>query len=297
MQQEAMPTMTRGYRALVFLLFVAGGLALFLLGNNWIAPFPTNSSTLYKWGLAGLFLALAAVLRGSRRFPGCAEIALALFIAALANVLNADLGNWLGHMLPRPGSTAEDLAIDKVSQCVPIVLAVILLTLATGHDLGSIFLKKGDLRWGLRFGLTSFAVFAVIFAGIAVLQSTGPSSGGLTASGVPLATIVAAIPWILLFVFANSVMEELWIRGVFLGKLAPVLGAGAAVLATALIFSIPHFAATYIAPVERMIFATIVFVLGLVNGAVMLKTRSLWGSVLFHAGYDLLVIIPNLVSG
>ncbi len=29
----------------------------------------------------------------------------------------------------------------------------------------------------------------------------------------------------------------------------------------------------------------------------MLRTRSLWGSVLFHAGYDLLVIIPLLASG
>jgi membrane protease YdiL (CAAX protease family) len=36
--------------------------------------------------------------------------------------------------------------------------------------------------------------------------------------------------------------------------------------------------------------------LGMVNGWVMLKTDSLWGSVLFHAGYDLLVIIPVLAS-
>jgi membrane protease YdiL (CAAX protease family) len=33
-----------------------------------------------------------------------------------------------------------------------------------------------------------------------------------------------------------------------------------------------------------------------VNAYVMLKTDSIWGSVLFHAGYDLLVIIPVLVS-
>jgi hypothetical protein len=34
----------------------------------------------------------------------------------------------------------------------------------------------------------------------------------------------------------------------------------------------------------------------LVNGWLMLKTDSMWGSVLFHAGYDLLVIIPVLSS-
>ena len=57
------------------------------------------------------------------------------------------------------------------------------------------------------------------------------------------------------------------------------------------------FAATYIPQTERFIFFIIVFALGLVNGFVMLKTDSIWGSVLFHAGYDLIIIIPLLVSG
>ena len=51
-----------------------------------------------------------------------------------------------------------------------------------------------------------------------------------------------------------------------------------------------------IEPIQMIIFAIIVFALGLVNGFAMLKTDSIWGSVLFHAGYDLLVIIPILVS-
>ena len=29
----------------------------------------------------------------------------------------------------------------------------------------------------------------------------------------------------------------------------------------------------------------------------MLKTDSIWGSVLFHAGYDLLIIIPVILAG
>jgi membrane protease YdiL (CAAX protease family) len=68
------------------------------------------------------------------------------------------------------------------------------------------------------------------------------------------------------------------------------------VLATALVFSIPHAGGTYISDVERITFPIIVFSLGLLNGYVMLKTDSVWGSVLFHAGYNLLVIIPVLVS-
>jgi hypothetical protein len=54
--------------------------------------------------------------------------------------------------------------------------------------------------------------------------------------------------------------------------------------------------ATGVSPVETIGFALIVFGLGLVNARVMLKTDSIIGSLLFHAGYDLLVIIPNIVS-
>ena len=65
---------------------------------------------------------------------------------------------------------------------------------------------------------------------------------------------------------------------------------------TALVFGITHSAATYILSVQMIFFPIIVITFGLVNAYVMLKTDSIWGSVLFHAGYDLLVIIPVLVQ-
>ena len=296
MQTDSLPRPAFIQRAILFLLFLTGGLMIFLLGNNFNSLFPTNISTNYKWGITLLFLALAAVLRWRGGTPGYWQVAYALFIAAFANVLLWDVGNWLADWLPPLTNAAQKMAIDKLAQCIPVVLAIIMLTWVIGDDLGSIFLKKGDLRWGLRFGLISFGVFAVIFAVIAVLQSSGPHSQGLTASGVPLRTIVAAIPWILIFCFANSLMEELWLRGIYLKKLSPLLGATASVVVTALVFGSVHLGATYITPLEMVIFPLITFVFGLVNGFVMLKTDSIWGSVLFHAGYDLLVIIPILVS-
>jgi membrane protease YdiL (CAAX protease family) len=283
-------------RVFLFVGFLVGGLMLFLLGNNWYSLFPTNKSTLYKWALALFFLALALAMRRSERFREGWQIPLALAIASFANALNWHLGNWLARLLPPAVSTAQEIAIDKLSECLPVVLSILVLTRLAGNDLGSIFLKKGNLQWGLRFGLISFCVFAGIFAVIAVLQSNAPPGGGLVAMGVPLSAIVAAIPWILVFILANSLMEELWFRGLFLRRLSPALGATASVVVTALVFGIPHLGSTYIAPIERLIFPVIVVGLGLVNGFVMLKTDSIWGSVLFHAGYDLLVIIPVLVS-
>ena len=113
---------------------------IFLLGNNYNSLFPTNDSTLYKWVITLFFLALAAFLRWRERTRGTWQIAYALFIAAFANVLNWDLGNFLADWLPPPGSLAEELAIDKLAQCLPVVLAIILLTLVSGNDRGSIFL-------------------------------------------------------------------------------------------------------------------------------------------------------------
>jgi membrane protease YdiL (CAAX protease family) len=286
----------RASQIVLFGLFLIGGLSIYLLGNNWTSMFPTNTSTDYKAILPIIFLMLAVALHWSKPLRPYWPIAFALFIGAFANWLNWTLGNWLKHSLPMAGSTAEELAIDKLSQCIPVVLAILVLTKLIGNDLGSIFLKRGDLRAGLEFGLISFGICAGIFAVIAVVQSNAPASRGLTASGLSLSTIVAALPWILVWAFANSVMEELWFRGIYLKKLIPFLGTLGTIVVTALVFSIPHFGGTYIADTERLIFASIVFVLGFVNARQMLKTDSIWGSVLFHAGYDLIVIIPNIVS-
>jgi membrane protease YdiL (CAAX protease family) len=282
------------YRALVFVLFVAGGLAIFLFGNNWTSAFPTNDLDLYKWSLPVLFGAATLALRGPQR-AGLRAIALALFSAALANAVLAAVGQPLARLLPARGSVAQELAYDKIAQAIPVVLTLMVLTLIIDHDLGAVFLKRGS-RWGLRFGLIAFVVFAAIFAILAVLQAGAPRTTGLTATGVPLATIVAALPWILVFIFSNSFMEELWFRGIFLGKLRPQLGVTLTLVATAFVFASPHFMATYVTDLQRLLFAAIVFGLGILNGYVMFRSDSIWGSVLVHAGYDLLVIIPLLVQ-
>ena len=214
-RSDSLPAEHRASRAMLFGLFLIGGLAIFLFGNNWNDLFPTNTSTLYKAALPIIFLALAVLLRRSDHLKVYWRIAFALFIAAFANWLNWTLGNWLPRFVGPLTTTAQELTIDRLSQCIPVVLAIIVLTRLVGDHLGSIFLKKGDLQEGLRFGLISFGIFAAIFAVIAVLQANAPASQGMTASGVSLNVIVAALPWMLVWAFANSLMEGLWLRGIF----------------------------------------------------------------------------------
>ena len=296
MQPERTSYPSRTQRSLLFVLFLVGGTAIFLFGNNWTAHLRTNRSALYKWGLAVLFLALAYLLKSQARTRAYWPVAYALFVAAFANALGWNLGNWLVRLLPPLHDPALALAVDKLSQAIPVVVTIVLLTWLSGGDLSTLFVQGGRLASSLRFGGISFALWALLFAVIAVLQAHSTAETGLFAGGVPLTTVVAALPWFLVFIFANALMEELWFRGVFLNALRPHLSASAAIVVTSLVFALPHAGAQYAAPAERIVFSIVVFALGLVNAWAMLKTDNIWGSVLFHAGYDLMVIIPVLVS-
>ena len=285
----------RAHRGWVFCSFLLCALSIYLLGNNWNSLFSTNDSTPYKTALPVAFLAATLALRRSEPLRRYSGIAYALFVGSFANALMWYLGRWDSHFITA-SSAFQDLAFDKVAQTLPVVLSIVVLTQIAGADLGSVYIKRGDLKQWLGFGAISFGVFAGIFAVIAWLQADAPVSQGLTASGISLDRIRAAVPWILVWVSANSLMEEFWFRGIYLRQLEPFLGPKAAALVTSVVFGLAHLGATYVSPVERFGFLVIVFALGLVGARNMQKSDSVWGSVLFHGGYDLLVILPVVAS-
>jgi membrane protease YdiL (CAAX protease family) len=125
--------------------------------------------------------------------------------------------------------------------------------------------------------MASFAVFAVL----SVLQAREQN--------VPGDRLVAYAPWILLFVFCNAFMEELHFRGLLLKPFERLLGRNAANLCIALFFTLAHAPVQYTPDIVS--FLAILLVLALAWGYVIQKTESLWGSVLFHAGADLMIIV------
>jgi membrane protease YdiL (CAAX protease family) len=96
-------------------------------------------------------------------------------------------------------------------------------------------------------------------------------------------------PWILLFVFANATQEELLFRGLFLQKLEPLYGKFLSCFLIAFVFSFLHIGVTYTA--DQRIFLFITFALALLWGYITQKTKGIWGSILFHAGMDIPVIL------
>jgi membrane protease YdiL (CAAX protease family) len=165
---------------------------------------------------------------------------------------------------------------------VPVILV---LSLLARRDLKSIFIARGNLKLGLIFGFVSFLLWAALAY---LLQSGAGGFGPVNAS-----VVLLALAW----AFANSIMEELWFRAIFLKPYEKVIGRFAAILVTSVVFGLSHINATYEFPGGSAVFGVVVFVLGVAGAYSMYKTDSLIGAVLFHAGYDLTIIVPVLNSG
>ncbi|MBN2045387.1 MAG: CPBP family intramembrane metalloprotease [Anaerolineales bacterium] len=263
-----------------FVLLLTAGLAVFVLGNPYYRVFPTNWNQSFYIGLFAFFLGAVVVCRFVPALSGYQAAAYAFLIASLALVvLKTGIFN-----LPESGSVSRRIALDKLSQFLHIVPVIVVMTLLSRKKLGEIFIQKGKLRQGLIFGLVSFIFFAMISFFIAA------STSDLVKS------LIVAAPWLLIFVFANATMEELWFRSIFLNNFYPLVGRWGAILITSLVFGISHINATYEFPGGGFVFGLVVFSLGVAGAYTMQKYDSLIGPVLFHAGYDLLIIVPIINS-
>jgi len=225
------------------------------------------------------FLIIAIVLKRYPKLSVYSPAAYALFIASAATLF---LGTGILNLHVRRVPPIKFLAADKFSQFLHVVPVILVLTLIAGNDLRSIFIKRGNLKRGLTFGLISFVGFGAL--GIITQWN----------SKELFTSLPSALPWLLLFVFANATMEELWFRGIFLRKYEPLVGRIGAIILTSIIFGGSHINATYAFPGGGIVFGLVVFGLGWVGAHAMFKDDSLIGPILFHAGYDLMVIVSVL---
>ena len=172
----------------------------------------------------------------------------------------------------------------KGLEATAVVAAILLLLAAARIPLDVAYIRAGKLGLGLAIGAGGFGLFAVL----AVLQARP--------MGILRATNLRLLPWILLFVFANAFMEELWLRALFLRPLVSIAGPVVGVLLTAVVFAGIHIGATYLSRGERLRFVAILFPLGLAWGASLHFTDSLIASTLFHAGADLMIVNGFIAS-
>jgi len=202
------------------------------------------------------------------------NLGFAFLVLNLAFLIVSPFTTEFWHLKP---DTAKGFALAKLSDSLIISGVLIFTYIIGGYKLRSIYLTKGRLVPGLLIGI----IFFVVFGYLAINNPQAKMEPGF---------IRQNFTWILVFVFANSFMEELLFRGIFLEKLNCFFKPVWSVTLTSICFAAPHLTVNYSPNV--LFFSGIVFVLGMMCGYAMHYTRSLIAPVLIHAGADLMIIIP-----
>jgi membrane protease YdiL (CAAX protease family) len=267
------------YFSTIILFLVAGVL---IGAATYISLIPQNTRTILKVAMVAVSLAAWLVLRRSEELQSYSQISLGFFAVSLGVLFSQYIGNIPMRLLGYSVTTVQGVAMAKFGEALPIVLSILILHFATGGDMNGLFLGVGNIKLGLVASLIGVA----IFVGLGALQARG--------SGLRWATVAAALPWILIFIFSNAFMEELWFRALFLKKLEPLVGLRTTLIITSLVFASVHISSTYITDILLFMFE--LMALALVWGWLMWKSNSIWSPVLIHAAGDILVILGFLAG-
>ena len=237
---------------------------------------PATAALFIRIIISVFFLALTVFAYFTKPLRNYWRVSFAFFIASLGMLLN-----WVITDLPvrflydSITITEGQWMLDKFSQFIAIVIPIMVLTLAFADKLSSLYIQKGKFKLWIVIGLSTFVFFVAHWPDFSIAKKQPQK-------------ILSILPWLLVFSALNALMEELWFRGLFLKRFEPFLGNHLSILLTSLIFSIPHIFARYLSGIGMsLIFFLVVFSLGMASGYIIYRTKSIWGAVIFHMGYDL----------
>ena len=269
-----------GERIVLALLFVAIGSLIMIVFSPWRPLLGKINDYLGRIGLITLLIVAVLLARQSNYFEKYWLILFGLLIMAVAVSLDWIFGVYLIEHLGIKDNSPAGWALPKLNECIVIVSVIIVFTKLSGSNLGSIYLQKGNLKLGLAIGLITFFLAAA---------GSIPMANLFNARDLSFVRILPWIPWLLIYIFANATMEELLFRGLFLQKLEPFFGMFLSNFIIALVFTALHRAADYTS--DQYLFLAILFPLALAWGYIMQTTDSVWGSILFHAGMDIPIML------
>ena len=265
---------------LLALLFIAIGSIIMIVFSPWRPLLDPVNDYLGRISLTLLLLALVFLSRRSRRFKKYWQVFFGLLILIISVSLDWMISKYLIIYVGLNDTTPSGWALLKLNECVVVVSVIIILTKLSQKGIDTIYIRKGNLKLGLSIGATAFVLAALGSIPMATLFNS---------QNLSLNRIIPWTPWILIFVLSNASMEEIMFRGLFLQKLNPTFDKIISNLLVAFVFTFIHGAVSYTS--DQYIFLAIVFPLALSWGYIMQKTNSVWGSILFHAGMDIPIIL------
>lgn len=281
MQSESTSIGTWRQRTILGAVVLALGFIVFVVLHNYNPLLPDAVDLYARAGVTLVLLAAALLARRSTSLRAYWPLLFAFFIACLATSLDLYTSYRTLNSIRADFNTPAGDALMKLKTGVLIIATILLLTRASGGTMGSVYVRNGNLRRGLSTGFIAFAIAAATSVPLARLMFSG--------NNLSLARILPWTPWLLIFVLANAANEELLFRGLFLRKLEPFFGPWASNILIAILFTLYHTGVRY-SP-DLLMFLASLPPLALAWGYITQKTDSLWGSILFHAGMDLSIIL------
>jgi len=270
-----------GARAALALLFVALGLLLYIVFSPLRPMLGRTADYLGRIGLVAALLAAVWLVGRSERTKQYQSLLVGLLIMAVTISLDYIFAIYLLDHVGVNSNIPSGIALLKLNEFLIVTSTVISLTLLSGGSLGSIYIQKGNLKEGLLVGGTAFCLAA----------AASPWMAGYLFKGQNLTPdrIIAWLPWVLIFVLANAAQEELLFRGLFLRKLQPFFGKFVSNVLIIFVFTLVHQGVNYTS--DQLGFLAVLTLLAFAWGYLIQKTDSIWGSILFHAGMDIPVIL------
>jgi len=250
--------------------------------STYVAYIPAGARITLKVALAVICLAAWLFTARKESLYKYKGITASFFALSIGILLTYFIGPIPLKLLGLKTINIKGVAAVKFFESLPIVICILGVHFATGGKTSDLYLSGGKLLPGL----VSAVVGMAIFVGLGALQSIG--------SGLSWSRIVRVLPWILLFIFSNAFLEELWFRALFLQKLQPFIGSTAAILLTSVVFGVIHISSTYV--MDILSFVGVTIGLGVIWSWLMIKTESIWPAVLIHAAADILVILGFLAG-
>ena len=271
----------------LFILFLVCEAAIFIFGSNYFDIYPTNKNLTFQLTVSAAFLAFTMWFKFNERLNKFRQIAFAFFIASFVVTTTSLIGGWNFTFLGwfnAVEDTSKGQAFNKLYEMLMVVMPIIVMVKLSGADMGSIFLKRGNLKLGLGVGALVFFFLTTASFMFAAQRFTSED------------TLVAAVVWGMVFSFANGFMEELWLRGIFLKRFAPLIGINSAVWVTSIIFALMHSFVFYFDPFALAFFLMNTLALGLACGYLKMKSDNNWGATLIHAASDFFLFLAVLAS-
>ena len=263
------------------MIYVVVGGFIFILGLNLLKSIPEKFHDIYKIGLP--IILLIAYFASQKYFPNQKAVFLAFFLVSLGWTLDFYLTGKINGLFSLNTKELSGLAYTMVISTLLVSAPVIIGWLISGQNLSALFIQNSEKTWGIVVGIVGM----LLFGGLGVLQSLN--------QGLTIKVIGVAIPLALVFSLANGFREELVYRAVLIKGFQANIGIVATIIVTTLVFTLAHLDVSY-TPAGQIVFAIVLVIIGIVGSLIMMKTGSMIGSVLFHAGADILLVMGMLSS-